>query len=123
MLKFKGLEVCPRRGFSQLWRSTMALVWALIVLSLIILTASNLMAQLLGDFIADTSNTIETRKWVYERYGTASRAAWTVMQATLSGGWPNYANTLVMEVSPLWAVWWFFYVFFVIFAVIRVMSA
>jgi len=104
-------------------RSTMALVWALIVLSLIILTASNLMAQLLGDFIADTSNTIETRKWVYERYGTASRAAWTVMQATLSGGWPNYANTLVMEVSPLWAVWWFFYVFFVIFAVIRVMSA
>jgi len=104
-------------------RSTMALLWALIVLTLIILTCSNFMAQLLNSYITNESNNLETRKWVYRHYGTASRAAWTVLEATLSGGWPNYARLLVMEVSPLWALWWFFYVFVVIFAVIRVMGA
>eukprot|EP00971_Amphidinium_carterae_P193927 3847574-Amphidinium_carterae.1 len=104
-------------------RSTMALLWALIVLTLIILTCSNFMAQLLGSFITNVGNDLEARKWVYEHYGTASRAAWTLLEATLSGGWPNYARELVMEVSPLWAAWWFFYVFVVIFAVIRVMGA
>eukprot|EP00971_Amphidinium_carterae_P175628 3480967-Amphidinium_carterae.1 len=81
------------------------------------------MAQLLHSYITDQKSDLETRKWVYLHYGTATRAAWTVLEATLSGGWPNYARILVMEVSPLWAAWWFFYVFVVIFAVIRVMGA
>jgi len=104
-------------------RSTMALLWALIVLSLTIVTSSNFMAQLLGGFIANDSNNFETRLWVYEQYGTATRAAWTMFQATLSGGWPNYAHILVVDVNPLWALWWFFYVIAVIFAVIRVIGA
>mmetsp|Transcript_17962 Transcript_17962/g.41916 ORF Transcript_17962/g.41916 Transcript_17962/m.41916 type:complete len:656 (-) Transcript_17962:258-2225(-) len=104
-------------------RSTMALLWALIVLSMIILTCSNFMAQLLSGFISDSGNNLEVRLWLFEYYGTATRAAYTMLEATLSGGWPNYARVLVMEVSPLWALWWFFYVFVVIFAVIRVMGA
>mmetsp|Transcript_11169 Transcript_11169/g.25378 ORF Transcript_11169/g.25378 Transcript_11169/m.25378 type:complete len:667 (+) Transcript_11169:47-2047(+) len=104
-------------------RSTMALLWALIVLSMIILTCSNFMAQLLHEHIANQENATADREWLFEHYGTASRAAYTMLEATLSGGWPNYARLLVMKVSPVWGLWWFFYVFVVIFAVIRVMGA
>mmetsp|Transcript_8770 Transcript_8770/g.19598 ORF Transcript_8770/g.19598 Transcript_8770/m.19598 type:complete len:654 (+) Transcript_8770:88-2049(+) len=104
-------------------RSTMALIWALIILTLIILTCSSLMVQLLHETIVDSTVRHDLRMWTFEHYGTASRAAWTILEATLSGGWPNYARILVMDIHPIWALFWFFYVFIVIFAVIRVMGA
>mmetsp|Transcript_53985 Transcript_53985/g.126114 ORF Transcript_53985/g.126114 Transcript_53985/m.126114 type:complete len:650 (+) Transcript_53985:101-2050(+) len=104
-------------------RSTMALVWTMVVLSMIIVAASNLTAQMLQGFIMSEDGDHELRVWVFQHYGTASRAAYTMLEATLSGGWPNYARRLVMEVNPLWAIFWIAYVFAIIFAVIRVMGA
>mmetsp|Transcript_44464 Transcript_44464/g.105366 ORF Transcript_44464/g.105366 Transcript_44464/m.105366 type:complete len:602 (-) Transcript_44464:46-1851(-) len=104
-------------------RSTMALVWTMVVLTMIILAGSNFQAQLLMPYIMDEAKNLESRVWVFKYYGSAGRSAYTMLEATLSGCWPNYARDLVMEVSPLWAVFWIFYVFAVIFAVIRVMGA
>mmetsp|Transcript_19625 Transcript_19625/g.45690 ORF Transcript_19625/g.45690 Transcript_19625/m.45690 type:complete len:695 (+) Transcript_19625:176-2260(+) len=104
-------------------RSTMALMWTMVVLTMIILASSNLVAQLLQGYISDVSNPHDLRVWVFQMYGTASRAAYTMLEATLSGAWPTYARRLVVEVNPLWSIFWIFYVFAIIFAVIRVMGA
>lgn len=103
--------------------SMMALAWSVVLLSFIMLSSGILMAQLTAGFIEDNNNDRELRTWTWKHYGTGSRASYTMFEATMSGGWPNYARTLVENVSPLYAVFWVTYVIFVVFAVMRVITA
>merc|ERR1719210_1569715 len=98
-------------------------MWSTLLLAMIVLASAVLLVHLVSDFIADDNNDYELRLWAYHHYGTASRSMWTMFQATLSGGWPNYARKLVENVNPLFALFWVAYVVVIVFAVMRVMSA
>jgi hypothetical protein len=101
----------------------MALVWSAVLLALIMVAAGILMAQLAAGYIEDESAPTEFREWTFVHYGTGLRSTYTMFEATLSGGWPNYARILIEEVNPWFAVFWIFYVLTVVFAVIRVITA
>jgi len=103
--------------------SMMALIWSAVLLGLLIVVSGILMAQLVATFIVNGDRPLQDRLWAYKYYGTASRATWTMFEATLSGGWPNYARPLIEDVAPTFIAFWLFYVVFVVFAVIRVITA
>lgn len=116
---FSELRVLIR----TLLNSVMALIWSVVLLGLFILASGILMAQLLESFIADNLNNMDDRLWMYQHYGTASRAVYTMFEATLSGGWPNYARPVIEKASFLYGFLWTVYVVTVVFAVIRVITA
>jgi len=103
--------------------SIRALMWSMVLLSVILLSAGIFMAQMLGSFIADSGNKDDIRIWLWKRYGTASKSTYTMFELTLSGCWPSYARPMVDDVSVWFALWWFFYVITVVFAVIRIITA
>jgi len=103
--------------------SIMALTWSGVLLSFIMLFSGLVMAQLVSSVIDDESRDFEQRKWSYEHYGSGSRAFYTLFEATLSGGWPNYARPLIEGVSHWYAIFWLLYVLIVVFAVMRVVTA
>jgi len=103
--------------------SMMALTWPVVLLSFIMLFSGLVISQLVSGAIEDESAEYELRKWVFEHYGTGSRAFYTLFEATLSGGWPNYARNLIEGVSSWYAIFWVLYVLIVVFAVMRVVSA
>merc|ERR1719424_2146831 len=81
------------------------------------------MAQMAEGCIKNEAYDDDLRLWAYEHYGTGTRAAYTMLEATLSGGWPKYARRLIFEVSPLYIFFWGLYVTIVVFAIIRVITA
>jgi hypothetical protein len=81
------------------------------------------MAQLVAGVVNNEHANYELRKWTFQHYGTASRAFYTLFEATLSGGWPNYARRLIEDISVWFVIFWIFYVLFVVFAVMRVITA
>jgi Ca2+-binding EF-hand superfamily protein len=103
--------------------SMMALTWSGVLLSFIMLFSGLVMAQLAAGFIDEETNEYDLRKWTYEHYGSGSRAFYTLFEATLSGGWPNYARPLIEHVHSAYAIFWLCYVLIVVFAVMRVVSA
>jgi len=46
-----------------------------------------------------------------------------MFEVTLSGCWPNYAQKLIYEVTPFFAIFWMVYVLSVVFAIIRIITA
>lgn len=106
-----------------LLNSMLALTWSVVLLSFIMLFSGLVMAQLVSEYIDDPAGDLERRLWVFRHYGSGARAFYTLFEATLSGGWPNYARDLIEEVSTWYAIFWIFYVLLVVFAVMRVVSA
>eukprot|EP00929_Paragymnodinium_shiwhaense_P030342 TRINITY_DN17219_c0_g1_i1.p1 TRINITY_DN17219_c0_g1~~TRINITY_DN17219_c0_g1_i1.p1 ORF type:complete len:744 (+),score=147.40 TRINITY_DN17219_c0_g1_i1:92-2323(+) len=103
--------------------SVMALSWSAVLLGLIIIASGILMAQLCVDLVTDDQYPYEMRAWIYNYYGTAARACYTMFEATLSGCWPNYARPLIDGVSPWFGCFWVLYALAVVFAVVRIISA
>lgn len=61
--------------------------------------------------------------WMFDYYGSAWKAVYSMFELTHSGGWPNYARPVVEKVS-IWYAWFFMsYVTLVIFAIIRIITA
>jgi len=98
-------------------------LWSAVLLGFVIICSGLVMAQVVESAIKDEAQDMDLRVWAYERYGTGTRAAYTMFEATLSGGWPNYARRLIEEVNPLYGLFWVPYVTFVVFAIIRVITA
>jgi len=119
MHAFRELRILVKTIYS----SVRALLWSMVLLSIVMAISALFLCQLLDDYIADEDNPMETRLWVYKRYGSASRASWTMFELTLSGGWPNYARPLVEDVSPYLAIYFGAYVSVVTFAMIRIITA
>mmetsp|Transcript_75122 Transcript_75122/g.174201 ORF Transcript_75122/g.174201 Transcript_75122/m.174201 type:complete len:328 (-) Transcript_75122:142-1125(-) len=108
---------------STIAMSFMSLLWSMVVLFVFMLTSSLLLCQLLQDFISDDSGEAETRSWVQQHYGTSSRSLYTLFELTFSGCWPNYARTLINEVSTGYVAFFVLYVTGVIFSMVRIISA
>lgn len=107
----------------SLMSSVRSLVWSFMLLALIILAAGIFMTQLMGLYLESCVPDDEICVWSYEHYGSASRACWTMFRATMSGGWQNYADTMINDISGTYVLFWIPYVVTVWFAVIRILTA
>lgn len=81
------------------------------------------MVQLTLGFMEDESASPEMRKWVYDQFGNAAKASYTMFEATFTTNWPTKARPLIMEVNPAFSLFWVFYTVIVNFAVMRVIAA
>jgi len=106
-----------------LGESVQTLVWSMSVLAVLILVAGIFMAQVLGSFVRDESKDLESRRWVFNYYGSPARSTYTMFEATFSGGWLGRARPLIDDVSSFFAVFWVLYQVMIAFAVTRVVAA
>jgi len=81
------------------------------------------LGNLLQDFIVDDSQNLEDRNWIWNRYGTAYRAMYTLYEVTFAGNWPTNARPVLEKVSQGFVVFFVLYVTIIVFAIIRVISA
>jgi len=103
--------------------SFLALMWSMVLLTMILVSCGMFMAQLMEGFIKDPSGDYDLRLWAYRYYGSGAKSVYTMFEATMSGCWPTYARRMIEEVSPWYALFWVVFVVIVVFAVIRVMGA
>mmetsp|Transcript_82723 Transcript_82723/g.230695 ORF Transcript_82723/g.230695 Transcript_82723/m.230695 type:complete len:602 (+) Transcript_82723:127-1932(+) len=103
--------------------SAQSLMWSMVLLLVVLVAGGIFLSQSLIGFIHNEMNDLPTRKWVFKYYGGASRATYTIFEATFSGGWPQYARPLVEKVNPFYVCFWFIYVIAVVFAMTRVIAA
>lgn len=101
-----------------------ALVWSMVFLALIQLITSILITQSLQSWLRDSANDLETRKYVYDRFGTFFRSCITLFEMTLApGAWAKIGRILIYEVSWVYVLFFAIYVPMVTFGITRVMTA
>merc|ERR1712107_467808 len=105
MKLFQSLRILVQTILSSLQSS----VWSMILLGIIIVSNGVFLGNMLHEYIMDSTNPEETRLWVYRKYGSSTRAIYTMFEVTLSGCWPNYVETLSSKVSPWYAVYFLVY--------------
>lgn len=103
--------------------SATALFWSMLLICLLMLGAGIFVASMTHAFLVDETKDDQLRASIFEMYGSASRASWTMFEVTLSGCWPSYARPLVQDVDPLFYIFWAIYIAGVSFALLRVISA
>mmetsp|Transcript_58652 Transcript_58652/g.137229 ORF Transcript_58652/g.137229 Transcript_58652/m.137229 type:complete len:657 (+) Transcript_58652:32-2002(+) len=119
MILFRPLRVLA----STFLASIGALFWSMILLMILKFIGGLLLAQSLHSFILDEQEDMVDRVWMFDYYGSAWKAVYSMFELTHSGGWPNYARPVVEKVS-IWYAWFFMsYVTLVIFAIIRIITA
>mmetsp|Transcript_112746 Transcript_112746/g.177393 ORF Transcript_112746/g.177393 Transcript_112746/m.177393 type:complete len:322 (+) Transcript_112746:1-966(+) len=99
-----------------------SVMWSMMLLGLIVMWCSTFICQLMLHYVSEESNPAEHRKWIFENYGSTSRASYTMFQATLSGCWPNYSEPVIQNVSGWFVYFWILYVVVVVFAITRIIS-
>ncbi|CAE7881238.1 Catsper1, partial [Symbiodinium microadriaticum] len=103
-----------------------SLCWSMVLLVVLMTMGALLLGNLLQGFILDdevVSLSLEDRQWLWRRYGTASRATYTLFEITFAGNWPSNARPVLENVSYAFVVFFVFYVTVVVFAILRVISA
>jgi len=100
-----------------------ALGWAMALLSLCMLMGGVIMGSLLLEFIEDESQPLENRKWIWQHYGTAYRATYTMYEITMAGNWPQNVRPVLEYVSHAYVIFFLGYITVVVFAIIRVITA
>eukprot|EP00746_Dinoflagellata_sp_MGD_P139000 gnl/MRDRNA2_/MRDRNA2_72537_c0_seq1.p1 gnl/MRDRNA2_/MRDRNA2_72537_c0~~gnl/MRDRNA2_/MRDRNA2_72537_c0_seq1.p1 ORF type:complete len:529 (-),score=71.05 gnl/MRDRNA2_/MRDRNA2_72537_c0_seq1:65-1588(-) len=104
-----------------------ALGWSMVLLGLIQVISTILMTQSLQSYLQDPDapqDTLETRLFVYEHFGTFARGFLTMFEITLApGAWGKIGRTIIYEVSRAYLIFFFVYVSGVTFAIIRVITA
>jgi len=117
--KIRDLKVV----FRALMTSITSLAWSMLLVAVIIVAAAIFMVKLTQAFVHDEAEDVEQRQWVYDHFGSPSRATWTMFEATFTTAWPNKARQLIMGVSPWFALFWVPYVVVVNFAVMKVIAS
>ena len=57
-----------------------SLAWSMLLLLVFICMGTLVLGNLLQDFIADETASMDDRQWIWDRYGTASRAMYTMYE-------------------------------------------
>eukprot|EP00439_Symbiodinium_sp_Y106_P015469 s4342_g2.t1 len=66
---------------------------------------------------------MEDREWMWDRYGTAYRAWYTLFEITFAGNWPSNVRPVLQKVSHAFVIFFALYITVVVFAIIRVIGA
>lgn len=116
---FDGLRLFAKACSSLL----PSLGWSLVVLGMFICMGALLIGNLLRSFILDDSASLDDRQWIWNRYGTAYRATYTLYEVTFAGNWPTNARPVMEKVSHLFVIFFLVYITIIVFAMIRLISA
>lgn len=104
--------------------SIAALMWSMLFLALVHLITSILITQSLQSFLNDPANDLDTRMFVYDRFGTFFRSCITLFEMTLApGSWAKIGRVLIYDVNALYVLFFSIYVPVVTFGITRVMTA
>lgn len=103
--------------------SMRALAWSMLFLFVSMVIGALFLSFILHDFIMLESHDHKTRVWVYNHYGNAMLAVYTLFEVTLAGCWPTYFRPLVQKVSGWYVLFVVAYVCFVVFALTRIITA
>ncbi|CAK9103487.1 unnamed protein product [Durusdinium trenchii] len=116
---FRGLRVLVQACYSFL----PSLCWSMVLLGIFMVMGALMLGNMLQEFIADQGQDFDTREWIWQHYGTALRAMYTLYEITFAGNWPTYARPVIDGVSSYFAVFFLLYITLIVFAVIRVITA
>eukprot|EP00746_Dinoflagellata_sp_MGD_P161357 gnl/MRDRNA2_/MRDRNA2_88463_c0_seq1.p1 gnl/MRDRNA2_/MRDRNA2_88463_c0~~gnl/MRDRNA2_/MRDRNA2_88463_c0_seq1.p1 ORF type:complete len:625 (-),score=105.07 gnl/MRDRNA2_/MRDRNA2_88463_c0_seq1:324-2198(-) len=101
-----------------------ALMWSMLFLSLVHLITSILITQSLQSWVNDPANDLDTRMFVYNRFGTFFRSCITLFEMTLApGSWAKIGRVLIYDVNAIYVLFFAIYVPVVTFGITRVMTA
>lgn len=103
--------------------SVRGLLWAVLLVFVIILAGGILITQLLAGFMEDKDNVFNERLYMYERYGSAFKATFTMWGHTFTGRWTDDARRMTERVDGMHALFWIVWIVGVNFAVMRVIAA
>jgi len=120
----RTLETCDALFLmvTALRGSASILVWALVVLFLMLLTAAILINQVLhATYFSDASQPLETRRLIYEYFGSCTRSLFSVFEITMAN-WPQASRLLAEHVSEWFMVVCLTHKLIVGFAVIGVIN-
>ena len=67
----------------------------MVLLAIFMVMGALMMGNLLQEFIADTTQDMDQREWIWQHYGTALRAMYTLYEITFAGNWPTYARPVI----------------------------
>lgn len=100
-----------------------SLCWSMVLLGIFMSMGALVLGNMLHSFVSDQGMIFEDRAWIWERYGTAYRAMYTLFEITFAGNWPVSARPVLNKVSHVYVFFFVLYITLVVFAVIRVISA
>lgn len=100
-----------------------SLCWSMVLLGIFMSMGALVLGNMLHSFVSDQRMVFEDRAWIWERYGTAYRAMYTLFEITFAGNWPVSARPVLDKVSHVYVIFFVLYITLVVFAVIRVISA
>ncbi|CAK9084754.1 Ankyrin repeat domain-containing protein 17 [Durusdinium trenchii] len=100
-----------------------SLCWSMVLLGLMMTIGALLLGNLLSTFVLDPTLNEADRRWLWERYGTAYRASYTLFEITFAGSWPTLTRPVMSKASDAFVIFFVFYITVVVFAVIRVIGA
>merc|ERR1712008_87250 len=98
------------------------LFYSMLILGVLIVGSSIFVAQSLETFILGDAD-LNLRLWLFDHYGSAGRASYTMFEVTFSGSWPGLTRPLVEHVSAGFSIFWVIYQIAVSFAVLRIIGA
>eukprot|EP00438_Fugacium_kawagutii_P001355 Skav232147 [mRNA] locus=scaffold1040:44726:66546:- [translate_table: standard] len=86
-----------------------SLCWAMVLLGIMMTMGALLLGNLLQvseieAFITDEMVDFEDRRWIWERYGTAYRASYTLFEITFAGSWPTLTRPVMAKVSDAFVI-------------------
>lgn len=102
-----------------------ALVWSMLLLFLIQLSACLLLARIFEPIILDNATNYTTREFLFDKFGSCVRSFITVFEITMApGGFIPYRKIFFLpDISAFVIIFFIAYVCVVTFAVIRVITA
>mmetsp|Transcript_10452 Transcript_10452/g.25255 ORF Transcript_10452/g.25255 Transcript_10452/m.25255 type:complete len:545 (+) Transcript_10452:76-1710(+) len=116
---FRGLRLLVKACYCFL----PSLGWSMVLLLVFMWMGTLVLGNLLQDFITDPLNNFEDRVWIWNRYGTAYRAMYTLYEITFAGNWPTSARPVLEKVNQAYVIFFLIYITIIVFAAIRVISA
>ncbi|CAE7226035.1 Cacna1i [Symbiodinium sp. CCMP2592] len=100
-----------------------SLCWSMVLLGIFMCLGALMMGNLLQSYIQDDMQPLEDREWMWDRYGTAYRAWYTLFEITFAGNWPSNVRPVLQKVSHAFVIFFALYITVVVFAIIRVIGA
>jgi len=116
---FRGLQLLVKACYCFL----PSLGWSMTLLAVFMSIGTLVLGNLLQDFISDTTANLEDRIWIWQRYGTAYHAMYTLFEVTFAGNWPTNARPVLQRVSQTFVIFFVLYISIIVFALIRVITA
>jgi len=103
--------------------SLRALFMSMLLLSFMIMAGGVLISQALTTFVENSHKPLQDRTWIWENFGSASRATRRLFAATFSTSWVDDYRMMVDKVGGSTAIFWVLWTVFINFTVMRVIGA